>query len=77
VVVNEASVYQHYGRIRDDFKAIGAEWIILTPHYVRPDWMGLKAQKNIDEDPRAYYFQQALNGVYTRMAIITKILGLK
>ncbi len=32
---------------------------------------------NVDEDPRAYYFQQALNGVYTRMAIITKILGLK
>ncbi len=52
--LNEASVYQRYGRIRDDFKAIGAEWIILTPHYVRPDKMGLKAQKNIDEDPRAY-----------------------
>ena len=52
--LNEKMVYERYGRIRDDFKAIGAEWIILTPHYVRPDWMGLKSQKNIDNDPRPY-----------------------
>jgi len=52
--LNEAGVNDRYGRIRDDFKAIGAEWIILTPHYVRPDWMGLKSQKEIDDDPRAY-----------------------
>ncbi|MDA3911080.1 MAG: aspartate carbamoyltransferase [Bacteroidales bacterium] len=32
---------------------------------------------NVDEDPRAYYFQQALNGVYTRMAIMSLILGIK
>jgi len=52
--LNEAGVYARYGRLRDDFKAIGAEWIILTPHYVRPDWMGLTAEKGIDEDPRPY-----------------------
>ncbi|MDD2600042.1 MAG: GDSL-type esterase/lipase family protein [Kiritimatiellae bacterium] len=52
--LNQAGVNAGYGRIRDDFKAIGAEWIILTPHYVRPDWMGLKSQKEIDDDPRAY-----------------------
>lgn len=52
--LNEAGTYQRYGRIRDDFKAIGAEWIILTPHYVRPDWMGLTSEKNIDSDPRPY-----------------------
>ena len=46
--------YKNYGRIRDDFKAIGAEWIALTPHYVRPDWMGLKSEKNVDIDPRGY-----------------------
>ena len=51
---NEAGVYQRYGRIRDEFKAIGAEWIILTPHYVRPDWMGLPSEKGIDDDPRPY-----------------------
>ncbi len=52
--LNEAGVLRHYGRIRDDFRKIGAEWIILTPHYVRPEWMGLASQKGIDEDPRVY-----------------------
>lgn len=32
---------------------------------------------DVDKDPRAYYFEQAKNGVYTRMAILTSILGLK
>ena len=37
-----------------DFRRIGAEWIILTPHYVRPDWMGLTRERDIDDDPRPY-----------------------
>lgn len=32
---------------------------------------------DIDNTEQAYYFTQALNGVYTRQAIITYILGLK
>jgi aspartate carbamoyltransferase catalytic subunit len=32
---------------------------------------------DVDANPKAYYFTQALNGVYTRMAIIAKILGVK
>jgi aspartate carbamoyltransferase catalytic subunit len=32
---------------------------------------------NVDPDPRAYYFQQALNGVYVRQALISVILGLR
>lgn len=32
---------------------------------------------DVDNNPQAYYFQQALNGVFTRQAIITHILGLK
>ncbi len=32
---------------------------------------------SVDENTKAYYFTQALNGVYTRQAIITYILGLK
>jgi aspartate carbamoyltransferase catalytic subunit len=31
----------------------------------------------VDENPKSYYFTQALNGVYTRQAIIALILGLK
>lgn len=52
--LDEAGTFRRYARIRDDFKAIGAEWVILTPHYVRPDWMFLKSETNIDEDPRLY-----------------------
>ena len=52
--LNEAGVYARYGRIRDDFKMIGAEWVLLTPHYVRTDWMGLTSEKGIDDDPRPY-----------------------
>ena len=30
---------------------------------------------NIDDDPRACYFRQALNGKYVRMALMLKLLG--
>ncbi len=32
---------------------------------------------DVDDTTQAYYFQQALNGVYTRQAIIASILGIK
>jgi aspartate carbamoyltransferase catalytic subunit len=32
---------------------------------------------DVDDSPHAYYFDQARNGVFTRMAIIASILGLK
>lgn len=52
--LNEAQVEEHYSRLLADFKAIGAEWIIISPHYVRPDWMGLTQEREIDDDPRPY-----------------------
>ena len=52
--LSEAQVQERYGKILADFREIGAEWIVLTPHYIRPSWMGLSSQRNIDEDPRAY-----------------------
>jgi lysophospholipase L1-like esterase len=52
--LNPQQVEERYGRLRADFDAIGAEWIILTPHYVRPDWMGLNRERDIDQDPRPY-----------------------
>lgn len=52
--MNEAQVEERYSRLLGDFGKIGAEWIILSPHYVRPDWMGLRSQREIDEDPRPY-----------------------
>ncbi len=32
---------------------------------------------SVDDDPRACYFEQALNGKYMRMALILKLLGIK
>ncbi|MDD3638391.1 MAG: aspartate carbamoyltransferase [Bacteroidales bacterium] len=32
---------------------------------------------NVDDNPKAYYFEQALNGVFVRQALIASILGLK
>ena len=32
---------------------------------------------DVDTNPKAYYFEQALNGVFTRQAIITHIMGIK
>jgi len=32
---------------------------------------------DVDTNPKAYYFEQALNGVYTRQAILCSLLGIK
>jgi len=51
-----ADVERQHGRLLADFRGIGAEWIILTPHYVMPEWMGAgfveRGQRGIDDDPR-------------------------
>ncbi|MBR4221352.1 MAG: SGNH/GDSL hydrolase family protein [Victivallales bacterium] len=44
----------NYDKIQKAFAKIGAEWIIMTPHYTRPDSMGLTCSKNCDDDPRPY-----------------------
>lgn len=31
----------------------------------------------IDKDPRAYYFKQAKYGMYVRMALMIKLLGIQ
>ena len=35
------------------FQDAGIEWTILTPHYVRPDWMNAPNDR-VTEDPRPY-----------------------
>ena len=47
-------IAKRYAKLEADFKAIQAEWIILTPHYTRPDWMDLTRERDIDDDPRPY-----------------------
>lgn len=48
-------VEERYSKLLADFKAIGAEWIIMTPHYCDPNGMGFGLrERDIDNDPRAY-----------------------
>lgn len=50
-----AQVAERYRKLLADFQAIGAEWVLLTPHYVMPEWMpGFTKQRDIDQDPRPY-----------------------
>ncbi len=37
----------------------------------------LELDKAVDDDPRAFYFQQATNGLYVRMAILSMVLESK
>ena len=51
--------HARYGVILEEIMGIGSEWIILTPHYILPAWMGsgwvgAARQRDIDDDPRAY-----------------------
>jgi hypothetical protein len=48
------ALIKQYSILLESFQKIGAEWIILTPHYVRTDWMGLDRERDIDDDPRQY-----------------------
>lgn len=52
--LDAAGVEEQYGGYLRDFRRIGAEWIILTPHYVRPDFMGIVRERDVDQDPRPY-----------------------
>jgi hypothetical protein len=52
--LDPAGVEAEYGKLLADFQGIGAEWVLLTPHYVRMDWMGLSSQHECDADPRPY-----------------------
>ena len=48
-----ADVEKEYPYLQKRFQEIGAEWIILTPHYVRPDWLEASSVR-VEKDPRPY-----------------------
>jgi len=51
--LNEEQVQTHYAQIMGHMNGIGAEVILITPHLVRPDWLGMTTLK-FDDDPRPY-----------------------
>jgi len=52
VPLDVAKVEKNYHQFLADFKAVGAEWIILTPHY--STFMNWPSERDLDDDPRAY-----------------------
>jgi hypothetical protein len=49
-----ANVEDFYGKVLASFRERGIEWVAFSPHYITPDWMGLKGTTNCDDDPREY-----------------------
>lgn len=50
---DEAGVASHYAMILDRLQGNASEVVLITPHLVRPDWLGTDTMK-FDEDPRPY-----------------------
>jgi aspartate carbamoyltransferase catalytic subunit len=58
-----------YELVKDNVNEFKRDMIVMHPFPRQkeiPTWF--------DSDPRAYYFQQIKNGMYVRMAILSKIL---
>ncbi len=51
--LKDEALVAHYTLILEKLRGAGAEVALLTPHLVRPDWMGVTTLK-FDEDPRPY-----------------------
>jgi lysophospholipase L1-like esterase len=51
--LNVEKTQAHYAVILEHLRGVGAEVILNTPHYVRPDWMGVDTLK-VSDDPRPY-----------------------
>jgi lysophospholipase L1-like esterase len=51
--LSPAAVEERYSKILARFQSVGAEWAILTPHFVWGEWMGT-GQKKVEKDPRPY-----------------------
>ncbi len=51
--LNESQTFAEYTEIMNRLTAIDSEVILIAPHLVRPDWMGVTSLK-FDHDPRPY-----------------------
>ena len=70
---------EDYIRLRDSY-ILTAEKLNLAPAdmaVLHPLPRVNEITLEVDDDPRAAYFEQAQNGVYVRMALIMTLLGLK
>ena len=82
----DAAVKEARERVRSAIKTNGMKFPVsrLTVNLAPADMAVLhplprvnEITLDVDDDPRAAYFEQAQNGVYVRMALIMTLLGLK
>ena len=70
--------------VRPNFRSPQKPMVRLSSRPLRSDMAVLhplprvnEITLDVDDDPRAAYFEQVQNGVYMRMALIMTLLGLK
>lgn len=51
--LDEDGVRKQYAGILEQVRGVGAELVLITPHFVRPDWMKAASEK-VESDPRPY-----------------------
>lgn len=70
---------EDYIRLRDSFILDGEKMSLAKEDMIvlHPLPRVNEISYEVDNDPRAYYFKQAKNGMYVRMALIAKLLGVK
>jgi len=66
--VSDAQTLRRYAITPDILRRMKQDTMILHP---LPRTVEL--DKTVDEDPRAFYFRQAVNGLYVRMALLTML----
>lgn len=68
-----------YERVKDEY-ILSASMIVNTKENMKilhPLPRVNEIDTDVDASPKAYYFQQTRNGIYTRMAIVAYLLGVK
>ena len=69
--------YDEYERLKDSYILTAEKLAVAKPtmRVMHPLPRVNEISVKVDDDPRAAYFRQALNGKYVRMALILKLLG--
>ncbi len=67
---------EEYNRLKDSYVLTPEKMDLAKPtmRVMHPLPRVNEISVKVDEDPRAAYFRQALNGKYVRMALILKLL---
>lgn len=70
---------EDYIRLKDSYILTGAKMKLAKPDMavLHPLPRVNEIALEVDEDPRAAYFEQVQNGVYVRMALMMTLLGVK